>query len=59
MRMAAGPGLRAGKSACHEPLFLLSLSGWLSMLADSKVDSMMVLILTGWPGWPCPSRLHL
>ena len=59
MRMAVGPGLRAGMSACHEPLFLVSLSGWPSMLAVSRVGAWVVSSLAGLPGWPCPSRLHL
>ena len=59
MRIAAGPGLRAGMPVCHELFFLVSLSGWLSRLADSRVGAAALSSLTGLPGWPCPSRLHL
>ena len=59
MRMAAGPGLRAGMSTCQEPLFFaVSLSGWPSRLADSRVGACVVSSLTGLPGLPWASRLH-
>ena len=58
MVMAAVPGLWAGMSACQEPLFLLGLSGWPSMLADSRMGACVVSSLVGLSGWPCLSRLH-
>ena len=59
MRMAAGPGLRAGMSACQASPVLLSFSGWPSMLADSRMGAWVVSSLAGLPGRSCPSRLHL
>ena len=59
MVMAVGPGLRAGMSACHEPLFLPSVNVWLSMLADSRMGAVLVSILSGLPALPCLSRFHV
>ena len=50
--MAAGPGLRAGMSTCQTSSFMLSLRGWLSMLAVSKVGAVAALISAGLPGLP-------
>ena len=50
MVMAAVPGLWAGMSACQEPLFMLGLSGWPSMLAVSRMGACVVSSLAGLPG---------
>ena len=59
MTMIACPGLWAGASVCQESSFLLSVNVWPSMLADSRVDVTVALILVGLPGWPCSSKLHV
>ena len=50
MVMAAGPGLWAGMFVCHKSLFLVSLSGWPSMLAVSRLGTWVVSSLAGLPG---------
>ncbi len=59
-----GDGGRAGLAGGDVRLpgvagILLSLSGWPSVPAVSRVGAAVVPGRAGWPGRPCPSRLQV